>query len=90
MGGHVHGVTASISNPYTGVVLDRAAENRRAAILRRRLLNAARDIEAEEGQEANYICGAWQEFESKDGPRGQSRQSLLPEPEPIQALSLWA
>ena len=87
---HVPGVMADVSNPYQGVLLDRAAQDRRAAILRRRLLNDVQDIEAEQGQEANYIRGAWQEFKSKDGLRDRSRQSLLPEAEPLGALSLWA
>lgn len=92
MGGHVHSVTTHIANPYAAVLLDRVAENRRAAIVRRKLLNAARDIEAGEGQEAIYIRGAWQESKSKDGSREPPRKPLRAEPDPAPALavSFWA
>ncbi len=93
MHSHIQGVTAQIANPYASLVLDNAAEIRRAAILRRSLLNAAANLEQDDSPEAVFVRGAWKQASEKDSRPKNSpppKEASPSAPERIQPISFWA
>jgi hypothetical protein len=90
MFGRVHGVAVPVRDPYAGLIPGNAAENQRAAILRRRLLDAAADLGTDESPEAGLIREAWQETPSKNQLGQRKARPLLDDSKSTRLFSLWA
>ena len=92
MHGHIHGVTAQMPNSYAALALDRALAAQRSAALRRRLLQAASELDTDSSPEALAIAGGWADADPQKRTRKFVPIRLQDDHEAQQTapVSLWA
>jgi len=90
MHGHVHGVAPQVANPYSAVALEKAAAAQRAAMVKRRLAQAAAELSGDASDDAVEMLEAWGGGAGQSQPRRPREWVAVADSSVPSAISFWA